>query len=422
MQRNARLFPNKANEFQVETKHNRRESRLIEAVPVSGHRVLVGRREERFSVVADDGIETVLVYPVGTGFMFHREQKVHQIFRGGMYDMMRSRVHATRGEHADTKAVRGMIQEAFDFINRLRTYTLLDDGGRFLTDDGLRALANQLGHPKRVERKLVASSRFRKASELRTEARGGRMPMPSVFTADAGAEQLERRREDVKRILSRIDPERVSVCALVEGVHLRLDDAWRVFSPEAFAQPGNTVVLASVKPTPHTIKVMRHCVDPIYNGLREIRVQPLNGLAAKAVTALVALRDKTLAASGGSPVDISEEVAAIRAALTAMRLVRELEMDVITPLSMQFGGGLKNWRRLRGQHKRIRQGVADSCRWFNKSFESKAEFLPPDTQAEVARMMKIATDHADKNDEDPRKRLLKVKKVLKNLSAFLSAT
>lgn len=419
MNRNARLL-RKVELIRVGTKHNKERARFIKALPVSGHRVLVGFREERFSVTVD-GIVHEHVYPVGTGFMFNREQKVHQIFPGGMYDMMRSRIHATRGESADEKDMRDKTQRAFDFINRLRM-PLMEPEGRFVTDDGLRELANQLGPPKRAEPKLVASTRFRKASELRTKVNAARMLLPSVYTADAGAEQLERRRADVEVILSRIDPERVSVSALVKGVHQRIDDAWRVFSPEAFAKPGHLVVHASEKPTRRTIEIMRHFADSIYRGLREIRVQPLNGLAVKAVIALVALRDKIVAASGGPSADISEEVASIRAALTAMRLVRDLEMEVVTPLSMQLESGLKGWRKLDDrQRNRIRLGVVDSCLWFNESLRSKEEFLSLDTRAEIARLMEIATNHANKNDEDPRKCLLKVKAVLKNLSAFLSA-
>jgi hypothetical protein len=424
MRRNAKLLPNRAREFRVETKHNRQDGRLIEAVPVSetGHRVLVGLREERFKVRVD-GVEREFVYQAGTGFLFNRVQEVHQIFSGGMYDMMRSKVHVSRGESADSEDAREKIRRAARFIYRLRTWPLIENEGQLFADDGLRELANQLGRPKRAKPKLVASERFGKASELRTETRGRRMPMPSLVTADAGAKQLEQRRADVREILSRIDPERVSVSMLVEGVHMRLDDAWREFGPEELAKPGNPVVLASVKPTPYTIKVMREYVDPIYSGLREIKVQPLNGLAVKAVAGLMALRDKVLAASGGPSVDISQEVASIRAALSTMRLVRDLEMEVITPLSMRLECGLRGWRQLNDrQRNQIRLGVVESGLWFNESLQSKAEFLPPDTRTEVARMMEIALDHANKNDGDSRKRLLKVKTVLKNLSTFLSAT
>ncbi len=411
MQGQARLLQ-KPNRFPIKTKHQARAR--IEAAPVSGHRVLIGLHDVRFRDTVN-GIEQVFDYKAGTGFMYSGEKEIYQIFPGGMYQMMRSKRHATRGEHTDSKDMRGMTQLAFDFITRLRTWTLIGDEGKFVTDDGLRALANQLGHPKRAEPKLAASDHFRKASELRTDAHAKRMPMPSVFTADAGAQQLEQRRADVEKILRWIDPERLRVFSLVEGVHLRLDDAWRVFCPEAFAQHGHAVVLASANPTSHAVKVLRHYLDPIYRGLREIRVRPLNGLATQVVVALETLRGKIMDASG--PVDVTDEVRTIRAALTAMRLVRELEMDVITPLSMQLGG----WKHLGDRHEQVRLRVAETCHRFGESFQSKAEFLPSDRQAEVMRMMGLASRHAGTDDGNPRKHLLRVKAVLKHLSLFLSA-
>ncbi|MCK9361182.1 hypothetical protein M0Q28_03035 [Patescibacteria group bacterium] len=410
MQGNARLL-HKTNIFSVQTKHDKKR---IEAASVSGHRVLVGLREERFYDIVK-GKEIEITYPAGTGYLWNGKQGLYQVFLDGMYTMLRSKAHTARGERFDSQDMRGMKQLTFDFLCRLRTWTQIGDEGQVFTDNSLRELADWLDHPKRDEHKLTASERFRKASELRTQANQKRMPMPAAFTAAAGAQQLELRRAVVEEILRWVDPERRHAFALVEGVHARLDDAWRVFSPEALDQPGHTVVLASRKPTEQSIKVMRDYLRPVYRGLREIKVRPLNGLADEAAVSLATLRDKIMNASG--PADITAEIAAIREPLTVMRVVRELEMGVITPLSMV----LNRWKRLETRkHPLARERAADACLHFGTDVQFHLGYLQPKQGASIMEHVRDASLIAAKADEDPRKQLLQVKKVLKRLSATLT--
>ncbi|MCC6563464.1 hypothetical protein IT087_01075, partial [Candidatus Uhrbacteria bacterium] len=170
MQANAKIL-DKSTFFMVRTKHDRRR---IEAISVSGHRVLVTLHEERFYGFVD-GKEMEIAYPAGTGLMYNGEQKIHQIFPGGLDHMLRSRSHAANGEKKDSEAMRGMTQLTFDFISRLRTWTLIGEEGKDFTDQSLMRLASDLCEPKRNERKLKASRHYQKASELKTK-NGKRTP------------------------------------------------------------------------------------------------------------------------------------------------------------------------------------------------------------------------------------------------------
>lgn len=409
MQANVRLL-DRVHDFKVRTKYDEKK---MHAASVSGHRVLVGLGEELFCDIVK-GEERNFSYPAGTGYMFNGEQKIYQIFPHGMYEMLRSKGHAVRGEKIDSKDMRGMTQLTFDFICRLRTWTLIGDEGKDFTDESLLSLAKSLDRPKRNERKLTAADRFRKAAKLKTEARAKRMPMPSAFTAAAGAKQLDLRRADVQSILGWIDPERLAVFELVEGVHMRLDDAWRVMSPQAFAQPGHSIAIASCLPTPQAVKVMRDHLRPIYRGLHEIKVQPLNGLADEAAVALNALVQKITKAKDA--VDISVELSRIREKLALMRIVRALEMDVIMPLSML----LHNWKRLEAhKYELARDRTTQACARLAFELGNDLEFLAPERAADILERVRSAQSLSRAMEIDPRPALLAVKASLKRLSHSL---
>jgi len=407
MQADAKIL-HKSNHFTVKTKHDRQR---LEAISVYGHRVLVLVRQERFhDIRADKSVE--ISYPAGTGLMFNGEQGIHQIFPGGMYQMLRSRSHASLGERDDAKSMREMGQLAFDFVARLRSWLFIGEEGRAYTDESLLRLAGELASPKRNERKLVASDRFRKSSQLRTK-RDKRMPMPSAITASAGAHHLDLRRTDVQAILRWIDPERLAVHRLTEAVHDRFGDAWRMFNPAA-ANQSHPVLLAAAKPTTQTVKVMRDQLRPLYRGLKEVRVNPLMGLAEEAAVGLATLRDRIMNAS--APVDVLDLLTGIRASLAAALLTHELEIHAISPVSLSLG----RWRQIE-PHRRelLRLRTAESVLTAKTSFERWADHLPAKRQGDIQRELDQAVALSTQEAADLRKQIREEKKALKRISGLL---
>lgn len=396
--------------FHVRTKH---DAMRIDMLIVSGHRVLVAPVE----LILHDIKKNVSVevgYPAGTGFMFNGEQKIYQIFREGMYHMLRSKAHAARGERDDSREMHEMQQLTFDFVSRLRTWVLIGDEGKDFTDQSLVALANSLDHPKRNEHKLKAAGHYRKASQLKTP-NGKRTPMPAAFTASAGAQSLDRRRDDVQAILGWLDPERRAVLNLVDGIHNRFHDAWRFFSPEEMDKVGHPVVLAAAKPTAQTVKVMRDRLRPIYRGLEEVRVRPLNGVADSARVWIATLGRKIKDAH--EPVDISPELAMIREALAFAKIVQVLEMDVILPLSAL----LARWKKLDHVKRQVvRLRAAEACLTFGRSIEPFVPCLPDKRQEMIKSEMELANKLASDTDVDLYKQLNLLKKTLKRLSSNLT--
>lgn len=397
--------------FTVRTKH---DALRTEMLIVSGHRVLVAPNDLTFHDIKKN--ESVEVrYPAGTGFMYNGEQKIYQIFPEGMYQMLRSRSHAVRGERDDSRQMREMQQLTFDFVGQLRTWSLLGDEGQDFTDQSLVALANSLDHPKRNERKLKAARHYRKAGTLRN-GNGTRLAMPAAFTASAGAQQLDHRRADVQVILGWLGPERLSIFGLLQGVHERLDDAWRTLSPQAFEGGRNNVIaIAAANPTAQSTKVLRDHMRPLMRGLKEIRVRPLNRLALDAYAALTTLGKKIVEAR--QRVDVSAEILAARAPLATMKVIRSLEIDAITPLSMI----LHRWNQLEvGQQKYARERVLQACQSTIATFQFEAATLPENTFKTSMTKLRTIAEIASDGKEDPRKVLMSVKRGLKRLSADLA--
>lgn len=416
LQSNAKLLPD-PQPFTTRTKYGQAR---IRASSVSGHRVVITREPQVFRSVTNERSRDIVI-PDGVGLMYNGEQKIYQIFERGMYDMLRSRTHASKGERRDVQDVHEMRQMTFDFVGRLRTWSLLGDEARAFTDDTLLLLANQLDHPKRNERKLTASRRFRKAAALRT-AKDKRMPMPAAFTASAGAHHLDLRRADVREILKYVDPERLKIFALVQGAHARIDDAWRVFRPAAFLEPGNAIMLACEKPDGRVKRVVRDQLRPIYAGLQEIRVRPLNGLATRvcqAINAIVKKIEAFVRRDGEPALDVAPELDRIRENLALMLMIREIEMEAIMPISFL----LARWRRLDdGRRDEVMRVARARCEHLWSYFQMNVDHFGSAGPAGIItagfqQALRLTADPAIEN----KKKLLAVKRALKWLSASLAA-
>lgn len=165
------------------------------------------------------------------------------------------------------------------------------------------------------------------------------------------------------------------------------------------------------------VKVMREALRPVYDGLREIRVRPLDGCAREAAEALRALRNRILRAPSAESVDVTEYLVEARRALARAQAIRTTEMEAISPLSFL----LARWRRLDdAQREKVRRRAVELCTELPRTLASREAFFDERTRERFRDGIDMATHLAEtRNDEHPRRQLVAVKKTLKKLSASL---